>query len=299
MMILLFLLRKMIPTTMKSKKNMKIGTTKKMKILPNDKVKMLQFPVLSEDCNISHFVTTRQGGVSKGAYASFTPGEYSGDNPEAVRANRKLLSDAIRIPSERIFAPFHVHGAEVRSIEPSFLSLPLEEQQLYMHGVDQLVPHIHKNNIAVSTADCVPVLLYAPDVKTVAAIHAGWRGTVQRIVAKTVRFLIDEYGADPCLMKAGIAPSIGPDAFEVGEEVVDAFREAGFEMPRILKRNVDTGKAHIDLWEANRLQLLSEGLSTGHIELAGICTYTHPDDFFSARRLGIKSGRILSGIIVK
>ena len=168
-----------------------------------------------------------------------------------------------------------------------------------MHGVDALVTNVPGVCIAVSTADCVPVLLYAPDVKTVAAIHAGWRGTVQRIVAKTVRFLIDEYGADPCLMKAGIAPSIGPDAFEVGEEVVDAFREVGFEMPRILKRNVDTGKAHIDLWEANRLQLLSEGLSTGHIELAGICTYTHPDDFFSARRLGIKSGRILSGIIVK
>ena len=85
---------------------------------------MLQFPALSEDCNISHFVTTRQGGVSKGAYASFNPGEYSGDNPEAVRANRKLLSDAIGIPTERIFAPFQVHGAEVRSIEPSFLSLP-------------------------------------------------------------------------------------------------------------------------------------------------------------------------------
>lgn len=78
---------------------------------------MLQFSVLSEDCNISHFVTTRQGGVSKGAYASFNPGEYSGDNPEAVRANRKLLSDAIGIPTERIFTSFQVHGAEIRSIE--------------------------------------------------------------------------------------------------------------------------------------------------------------------------------------
>lgn len=222
---------------------------------------MLQFPVLSEDCNISHFVTTRQGGVSKGAYASFNPGEYSGDNPEAVRANRKLLSDAIRIPSERIFAPFQVHGAEVRSIEPSFLSLPLEEQQLYMHGVDALVTDVPEVCIAVSTADCVPVLLYAPDVKAVAAVHAGWRGTVLRIAGKTVRILMDEYGADPRLMKAGIAPSIGPEAFEVGEEVVDAFREAGFEMSCILKRDADTGKAHIDLWEANRLQLLTEGLS--------------------------------------
>ena len=100
-------------------------------------------------------------------------------------------------------------------------------------------------------------------------------------------------------MKAGIAPSIGPEAFEVGEEVVDAFREAGFEMSCILKRDADTGKAHIDLWEANRLQLLTEGLSVGNIELAGICTYAHPDEFFSARRLGIKSGRILSGIFLR
>ena len=226
---------------------------------------MLQFPALSEDCNISHFVTTRQGGVSKGAYASFNPGEYSGDNPEAVRANRKLLSDAIGIPTERIFAPFQVHGAEIRSIEPSFLSLPLEEQQLYMHGVDALVTDVPEVCIAVSTADCVPVLLYAPDVKA----------------------------------EAGIAPSIGPEAFEVGEEVVDAFREAGFEMSCILKRDADTGKVHIDLWEANRLQLLTEGLSAGNIELAGICTYAHPDEFFSARRLGIKSGRILSGIFLR
>ena len=142
-----------------------------------------------------------------------------------------------------------------------------------MHGVDALVTDVPEVCIAVSTADCVPVLLYAPNVKAVAAVHAGWRGTVLRIAGKTVRILMDEYGADPRLMKAGIAPSIGPEAFEVGEEVVDAFREAGFEMSCILKRDADTGKAHIDLWEANRLQLLTEGLSVGNIELAGICTY--------------------------
>ena len=70
-------------------------------------------------------------------------------------------------------------------------------------------------------------------------------------------------------------------------------------MSCILKRDADTGKAHIDLWEANRLQLLTEGLSAGNIELAGTCTYAHPDEYFSARRLGIKSGRILSGIFLR
>ena len=127
---------------MKSMKNMKIGTTKKMKILPNDKVKMFAISRIKRGLQHLSFCDNPSGGVSKGAYASFNPGEYSGDNPEAVRANRKLLSDAIRIPSERIFAPFQVHGAEVRSIEPSFLSLPLEEQQLYMHGVDALVTDV-------------------------------------------------------------------------------------------------------------------------------------------------------------
>lgn len=282
---------------MRNMKNTKIGTTK-MKILQNDKVKMLQFPGLSADCNISHFITTRRGGVSEGAYASFNPGEYSGDDPEAVRMNRKLLSDAIGIPPERIFAPFQVHGAEVRSIEPFFLSLPLDEQRIYLDGVDALATNVPDVCVAVSTADCVPVLLYAPDVKAVAAVHAGWRGTVRQIAVKTVRFLIEEYDADPLLMKAGIAPSIGQDAFEVGEEVVEAFREAGFDLSRIMKRNALTGKAHIDLWEANRLQLSDCGLAAANIEVAGICTYTHHDEFFSARRLGIKSGRILSGIML-
>lgn len=259
---------------------------------------MLQFPRLGEDCDISHFVTTRQGGTSRGAYASFNLGAYCGDDPESVRANRAILSDAIGLPAGRILTPCQVHGAEIRPVDSSFLSLPPEQQQACLQGVDALVTDLPGVCVAVATADCVPVLLYAPDVKAVAAIHAGWRGTVRGIVAKTVRLLLDEYGADPRVMKAGIAPSIGPDAFEVGEEVVEAFREAGFEMARILRRDADTEKPRIDLWEANRLQLLAGGLVAENIELAGICTYTYPDEFFSARRLGIRSGRFLSGIFL-
>ena len=259
---------------------------------------MLQFPVLSGDCNISHFVTTREGGVSSGNYASFNPGAYSGDDLESVRMNRQILSDAIGVPSEYIFAPFQVHGCEVRSLSASFLSLTTEEQESLLHGVDALVTDVPGICVAVTTADCVPVLLYAPDKKVVAAIHAGWRGTVQQIVSRTVRLMVEEFGADPSLMQAGIAPSIGPEAFEVGEEVVDAFREAGADFSFIMKRNALTGKAHIDLWEANRLQLLEAGIPAAQIEVSGICTYTHHEDFFSARRLGINSGRILSGIFL-
>ena len=259
---------------------------------------MLQFPALSGDCNISHFVTTRQGGVGTGNYASFNPGEYCGDGAECVRMNRNLLSEAIGISPECIFAPFQVHGCEIRSLSPSFLALSPEERKACLQGVDALVTDIPGLCIGVTTADCVPVLVYAPDKKVVAAIHAGWRGTVQQIVAGTIRVMIEKYGANPSLMLAGIAPSIGPEAFEVGEEVVDAFRESGVDLSAFLSRNAATGKAHINLWEANRLQLLESGLEAVHIEVSGICTYTQHDEFFSARRLGIQSGRILSGIMV-
>ena len=242
---------------------------------------MLQFSGLSGECNISHFITTRHG-VSLGNYASMNPGEYSGDDPESVRMNRQLLSDAIGISSERIFAPFQIHEAEIACIDARFLSLTPDRQKEELNGKDALV-----------------TLVYAPDKKVVAAIHAGWRGTVKQIVAKTVEYMIARYGCDPSLMLAGIASSICKESFEVGDEVAEAFRATGVDMNRIMERNARTGKAHIDLWEANRMQLLQSGLQPERIEVSGICTYQHPDDFFSARRLGIKSGRILSGIMIK
>lgn len=260
---------------------------------------MLQYSGLSGCCNISHFITTRRGGVSQGDYASMNPGEYSGDDADAVRKNREILAVAMGIPSGRLFAPWQVHGCRICKLDARFLDLSPEGQADYMQGADALVTNVPEVCIAVSTADCVPVLIYAPDKKVIAAVHAGWRGTVQQIVAKTVCLMAEQYACDPAQMMAGIGPSISRDAFEVGEEVSDAFRASGADMERIYVRNPETGKPHIDLWEANRLQLLSAGLTVGQIEVSGICTFTYDADFFSARRLGIKSGRILSGILIK
>ncbi|MBR5612544.1 MAG: laccase domain-containing protein, partial [Bacteroidaceae bacterium] len=131
--------------------------------------------------------------------------------------------------------------------------------------------------------------------QVVAAIHAGWRGTVGRIVEKTIEVMKMQYGTKGEKIVACIGPSISLDAFEVGDEVYTAFAEAGFDMNRIARKYE---KWHLDLWEANHLQLLSQGVKEENIEVAGICTYNHCDDFFSARRLGIKSGRILSGIMM-
>ena len=149
--------------------------------------------------------------------------------------------------------------------------------------------------LCVSTADCVPVLLYDVSKDVIAAIHAGWRGTVGRIVEKTLEVMGSEYGTEGKDVIACIGPSISLESFEVGDEVYAAFAEAGFEMSCIARKYE---KWHLDLWEANRLQLLAHGVLPEHIEVAGICTYKNYEDFFSARRLGIKSGRILSGIMI-
>ncbi|MCC8132166.1 MAG: peptidoglycan editing factor PgeF [Tannerellaceae bacterium] len=269
------------------------------KIQTSNQIEMLQFPRLGRDCNIFHLVTTRQGGVSQGAYATMNPGEYAGDDPEAVRKNRELLCEALAIPPDRLVTPYQIHGSAIVAVSEDYFSLSPENRKQALEGVDALITRLPEVCIGVSTADCVPVLLWDPGRKVVAAVHAGWRGTVQRIVYKTVIRMTELYGSDPLHIQAGIGPSIDLQAFEVGDEVAGAFREAGYSLPETGFRHPATGKAHIDLWEVNRLQLTEAGVLPVHIEIAGMCTWQHPELFFSARRLGIQSGRILSAIMIR
>jgi YfiH family protein len=262
-----------------------------MKTSDNGALKILEFSVFSGNHPLIHFISTRHGGVSAGNYASLNLGEYSGDNPAAVRRNREILCRALHIPLARLCVPRQVHGDGITLLsEPS--GCPAA-------GADALITGEPELCLAVSTADCVSLLLYAPDKKKIAAVHAGWRGTVQRIARKTVRRMAEETGCNPALMLAGIGPSIGSKAFEVGEEVCAAFRSAGIDITPFCRRNASTGKAHIDLKEANRLQLLEAGVPNGRIEVMDICTYSRQEDFFSARRQGTDSGRMLTGIMLK
>lgn len=142
--------------------------------------------------------------------------------------------------------------------------------------------------VAVKTADCIPVLLYDRRKHIVAAVHAGWKGTVQYIVSKTIKKMQSK-GED---LTAIIGPGISQESFEVGDEVYDRFLAAGFPMDRIASR---MAKWHIDLWDANRWVLEQCGVK--EIHLAGIDTMTSPD-FYSARRDTINTGRNINGIMM-
>jgi YfiH family protein len=242
--------------------------------------------------DVTAFSTMRGGGVGTGTYSSFNITHYCGDNPENVAANRALLCEKLSIDDTRLILPHQTHGTERLMIDAAFLALDKETQAERLKGVDAIYTREAGICIGVSTADCVPILIYDATTRTAAAIHAGWRGTLNRIAEKTA----SEISHDLTRARAVIGPCISLDAFEVGDEVYEAFSSADFPMHLIAKRY--TEKWHIDLWEANRLQLLACGLRPENIIISGVCTYTSHDRFFSARRLGIKSGRIFNGIII-
>ena len=264
----------------------------------NSDKRMLGFASFEACPNISHFVTTRLGGVSTGSYGSFNCSPFTHDTPEHIQANTALLLESMRQKPQELIIPHQTHQTEIVTVDRAFLALSADARRDRLEGVDALTTDEPGCCIAVSTADCIPVMLYDAQHQAVAVAHAGWRGTVSSIVAKTIGRMQRCYHTDASSLMACIGPGISLPSFEVGDEVYAAFRDAGFPMHQVSVRHEDTGKWHIDLWEANRWQLLQAGVPASQIELSGICTYQHPDLLFSARRLGIDSGRILSGIML-
>lgn len=259
---------------------------------------ILGFEQLCSFSNISHFITTRIGGFSEDTFASFNCSPYSGDEPSKVKSNQELLCSMLPQQPINLVIPFQNHGTTIRAIDPFYLTLSIEERQRWLHGVDALITNQRGYCICVSTADCVPIILFDPINKAIGIVHAGWRGTVAKIVKQTLDLMDQTYNTDAKDVIVGIGPSISQEAFEVGDEVYTAFEKVGFDMDKIAQRNAETQKYHIDLWESNRLQLIEAGVNSANIEVSGICTFHQHERFFSARRLGIKSGRILSGIML-
>ncbi len=183
------------------------------------------------------------------------------------------------LPLERLGLPQQVHGDHVE-----WLSRPGRSE-----ATDAVVTDVPGLPLAVKTADCIPVLLFDTRQHRIAAVHAGWRGTVKQIVRKTIEAM-GSRGAD---LHAIIGPGISGEAFEVGDEVYEAFRAAGFPMERIA---LPLKRWHIDLTEANTWLMRQCGVS--EIQTDGTCTFRSPL-FFSARRDGVDTGRNINCIMIK
>ncbi|MCR9164704.1 MAG: peptidoglycan editing factor PgeF [Nannocystaceae bacterium] len=229
---------------------------------------------LSTIPGLEHGFTNRLGGVSQGRFSSLNLGLKWGDEPSAVAENLRRVAAAGAYDPASLRRVKQVHGGEV--LRATALTDASEADGLWCRREDGLT-------VAVSTADCVPILLADTSGAVAAAVHSGWRSTVARIAETAVAAL----EVDPRTLVAAIGPCIELAAFEVGPEVAAQF-DAAFVDVRTY------AKPHVDLVAVVRAQLERAGLAPENIERVGACTHTHPERYFSYRRDGKGTGQMLS-----
>ena len=237
---------------------------------------LLQLP------GLIHGVFTRRGGISPEPWASLNLGGTVGDSQQNVIENRDRIFSVVNRSVDTLYDVWQVHGAKVICAdEPRFMdSLP--------EKADAILADYIGVTLMMRFADCVPILLYDPSNRVVGMVHAGWVGTVKKVVGAAVKGMQERYGASSSDLLVGIGPSIGPDHYNVGEDVVNKVEQAfGDFAPSLLAyRN---GKVYFNLWEANRYILEQSGVA--NVEVAGICTACHLEDWYSHRGEGGKTGR--------
>lgn len=244
-------------------------------------------------------IQTQRGEVdTSNPYSQWNLCHYTGDEAQHVFHSRLELCKQLGIDYDNLIMPRQTHSCSVTAFDEKLVEATSRIRRLMLDGVDALVTTVPGVCIGVNTADCVPIALTDPINGVIAIAHAGWRGTVGRIAEDTVN-VMKAVGADVNNILATMGVSICQDCFEVGDEVVTEFEKAGFDMSLIMHRNSTTGKAHINLQEANRQVLISAGLSAHNITLPSHCSRCESDRYFSARRLGIHSGRTFTGIIMQ
>lgn len=244
-----------------------------------------------EAAGFANGFSTRLGGVSDFPENSLNLAGFDEDTAENIAENRRRFLSVFERNFE-LSTVWQVHGNGVKTVSDRESAARTEEKY------DAIVSDIHGILIGVKTADCVPILIGDPLSKSFAAVHAGWRGTVESIVDRAVKKLIENYGAEPENMIAAIGPAATFRNYEIGKDVIDAFEEK-FSTSGNLLKTTRPGHALIDLHLANHDQLIACGVPSENISTAPLCTMERTDLFFSYRKEKSKygkTGRLLSVI---
>lgn len=233
--------------------------------------------------DVKHGIFTRHGGVSAAPFGSLNLGGNVGDDPKSVRSNHLRMYAALDVSDNCACTVWQVHSADI------IIAHRPAPGRRWLARADAMMTNQVDIPLSMRFADCTPIIYYAPQSRVIAMAHAGWRGTVQGIASSVVRAMREAYGVQPGEIRAVVGPSIGPDRYQVGEEVVDAVRAQFGTIDGLIKRDADDGTAYLDLWAANQLDLERAGVH--HIEVAAICTAENTGDFFSHRAEHGRTGR--------
>lgn len=220
---------------------------------------------------IIHGFSTRKGGVSLAPYDSLNLGYNTKDNPLFTDENRNRFFHLLRISSDQLAIPQQVHGTRIE----------VAERPGMYPETDAILTHIPGIVLVIQVADCVPIFLYDPVRRVIGLVHSGWKGSREKLAFQVVHFFCQKFGSHPSDIFAWMGPSIGPCCYEVGPDVASYF--PGY---------VNVGK--LDLWTWNRDLLIQAGLDSNHIRLSRLCTACHSEWFFSHRKSGGETGRMMA-----
>lgn len=255
-------------------------------------VTYLTYPAF--DCveGILHGFSTRLGGVSQGIYSSMNLSFTRGDEESAVKENYRRIADAIGFSVDDLVTSDQTHTANVRKVTEADRGKGILIPRDYT-DVDGMITDVPGIVLATFYADCVPLYFVDPVHCAIGLSHSGWRGTVQKIGAVTVRKMAEEYGSNPKDILAAVGPSICQDCYEVSEDVIEQFCSA-FEKQywnRLFYRK-ENGRYQLNLWEANRIIFAEVGILEENISMPNLCTCCNPEFLFSHRASKGKRGNL-------
>jgi polyphenol oxidase len=226
-------------------------------------IQWLEFELLADVPGLTHAVFLRHGGFSRGPYDSLNAGSPD-DEPENIKRNLEKIREVMGIP---LISRLQCHTKNVE-----FIPMKSSKENGDCDGLITKEKHL---GLMIKHADCQAAIFYDPRQRAIANVHCGWRGNVQNIYAETIAKMREQAGSRPEDILVCVSPSLGPDASEFinyKQELPEEFLPFQFK------------PLYFNLWEISRYQLLNAGIQPEHIEIAGICTYSNSDDFFSFRR---------------
>jgi hypothetical protein len=253
-----------------------------------DPVPHLESELLAR-AGFSHAFFTRQGGISEGPFSALNLSPIVGDRAEHVQENLGRVARTLGLEPERLYVAAQPHDRGVILLHGTE-----NADAVARTAADAIVSSAPGVGCGVRTADCVPILLADPETGCVAAVHAGWRGLVRHVIASAAERMY-ALGSRRSALLAAFGPHIGPEAFEVGEDVASEITGASSATGVVQRRAA--GKAWVSLARVVRAQLASAGLDDARIEQVSGCTYRDASRFFSYRRDGQRSGRMLAVIV--
>lgn len=268
--------------------------SKALNIVTQGDLTYITFPSLNLP-GVQAAFSTRMGGVSRGRYAQMNLSLTNGDNPETVRQNYRLLLSPLGLEPERAVLSHQTHTANLKIVTEEDIGKGLYKNRDF-ENIDGLITNLEKVPLITQYADCVPLLFFDPEKRVVAAAHAGWRGTVQQIGAKTVQKMQEAFGSSPQNIRAAIGPSIMACCYEVDLPVYREICALNCLKPEEVLTPVDDGHWMLNLQQTNAAILKQAGILEKHLTVSDLCTCCHSNYLHSHRATGGYRGNLAAVI---